>query len=188
MNASRIARILGLTLMVGLLTPIAVYAADSSATPPTWLLVQDAANGSLVGTDDQKLTLTLKGLPLYTSAFTDRPDKLAVALPNQTLVDNWATAFASSPPNATLSYRRAGSVRPTNIVLTLTSPSYDAKKHTISYKAAVVFRTLSKDAPNAPGFAIPIPKSFGAASLFIDGLSAGQITIGNNSGFTSPTK
>ena len=168
MNVLQIIRILALNLLLGLLAPMVASAADSSSTTRQWLFVQDAASGTLVGTDDQNLTLTLENVRLYTSAFSDRPDRLAAALPNQKFVENWAIGFASSPPNATLSYRRAGSVRPTNIVLTLTSPSYDAKKHTITYKAAVVFRTLSNDVPNAPGYSIPIPKSFGAASLFID--------------------
>ena len=164
-------------MLLGLLNPIEASAADPSPSTRSWLFVQDAASGTLVGTDDQNLTLTLKNVRLYTSAFSDRPDRLAAALPNQKFIDNWATGFASSPPNATLSYRHAGSVRPTNIVLTLTSPSYDPKKLTIKYKAATVFRTISNHVPNAPGYSIPIPKSFGAASLFIDPVSSGNSFI-----------
>lgn len=171
MNISQISRILGLTLSLGLLTPMFASAADSSETPPSWLFVQDASRGTLTGTNDQDLTLTLKGLPPYTSAFVDRPFKAAAAIPNQKFFNDWNRLFANSPPNATLAYTRPGNSRPMNIVLTLTSPSFDAGKNVITYKAAVLYRTLATDVPGAPGYSIPIPKSFGEASLFIDSSS-----------------
>ena len=170
MTLSKIALKLLIGLCLGFLTLTVASASDSSSAPISWLFVQDASNGSLVGTNDQDLTLTLKGVRLYTSAFSDRPNRLAVAIPNQKFIDDWATAFASSPPNATLSYRRSGEQRPTNIVLTLSAPIYDATKRTITYKAAVVFRTISNQSPNLPGYSIPIPHNFGAASLFIDSI------------------
>ena len=153
--------------LCGLLTPLAASAADTT-TAPHWLLVQDAASGTLVGTDDQKLKLTLKGVRDFTSAFTDRPDKLSVAVPDEKLVHNWNFFFADSPPNARLSYRLPGSARPSNLVFTLTAPKYDRAHHTITYEAAVVFHTLANLDPKAKGYSIPIPKKFGAASLFID--------------------
>lgn len=149
----------------------ATVTADDNATDetPSWLFVQEAASGTLKGPDNQHLTLTLKRVRDYTTAFTDRPFRDAVDFPTQTFVANFATAFAGDPPNASLSYRLPGESRPHTLILELNAPVYDSKKKTVTYQAAVIHeqrRVLGGQANEA----IPalIPPRFTSPALMID--------------------
>jgi hypothetical protein len=75
-----------------------------------------------------------------------------------------------------LSYNVANSIQPTNIVLTISNPSYDPKRKTVKYDAVRVQTTDNMGNPDTP-FAAPIthasltPKAFGRVALFIDDAS-----------------
>ncbi len=176
MNMNKPRRFLGAMLLAGGLVPLAVHAAAADSSGAQWLFVQDAASGSLAGEDPQHLTLTLKKVRKYITAFSDRPHRLAEAIPNQTFFDDWATTFAADPPTATLNYRRPGDPRPANLVLTLTSPAYHPDQQTVTYAAAVIHEKLDSQEPNTPDVPIKIPKRFGGASLFIDSATASACT------------
>lgn len=140
MNKTKITLALTLCLIWPGLTCTTVTAAEAPAVAetPSWLFVQEAASGTLKGPDNQHLTLTLKRVRNYTTAFTDRPIRDAVDIPTQTFISDWDTAFAGDPPNASLSYRLPGQARPQTLILELTSPAYDSKKGEVTYQAALV--------------------------------------------------
>ena len=140
---------------------------------PEFMWVQDAAGGTLTGNDPANMTLTLKNVREHVTQFSDRPYKLTTLVANDLFFFNWPMTFATSPPNATLSYRSGSDPRPVNLVMTLSEPKYDRKKKRVTYHAAVM-----NDAPQILQSALgnfkyelkKLPKSFGSASLFIDGV------------------
>ena len=142
---------------------------------PEFMWVQDAAGGTLTGTDPANMTLTLKNVREHVTQFSDRPYKLTSLVANDLFFLNWPMRFATSPPNATLSYRSGSDPRPVNLVMTLSEPKYDHKKKRVTYHAAVM-----NDAPQILQSALgnfkyelkKLPKSFGSASLFIDGVKS----------------
>lgn len=139
---------------------------------PEFMWVQDAAGGTLTGTDPSNMTLTLRNVREHVTQFSDRPYKLTTLVANDLFFFNWPMTFATSPPNATLSYRSGSDPRPVNLVMTLSEPKYDHKKKVVTYHAAVM-----NDAPQILQSALgnfkyelkKLPKHFGSASLFIDG-------------------
>lgn len=176
MNMNKPRQFLGAILLAGGWVPPLAVADAADPSGAHWLFVQDAVSGSLAGEDPQHLTLTLKKVRKYITAFTDRPVRLAEAIPNQTFFDDWDNTFADDPPNATLNYRRPGDPRPANLVLTLTSPAYHPDQQTVTYAAAVIHEKLGSQGPNAPDVTIPIPKRFAGASLFIDDATVSACT------------
>ncbi len=75
-------------------------AGEAVADTPTWLF---SVTGSLAqitsATADGSAELVLAD-PADVVAFTDRPERRAVRFPAETLVTDWPSLFASSPPNA----------------------------------------------------------------------------------------
>jgi hypothetical protein len=147
-----------------------------------WMFVEDGLHGTLTGSDHQNLLLTLKGVDRAITAFVNRPGRLAVELKAQTFYDKWNAAFAGYPPNATLNYRRAGDARMRNLVLELTSPTYDKRKKLVSFKAKVLHEFITETDTITPKTRALVPKTFGSASLLIDSLSLGSVCSGGNGG------
>ena len=148
--------------------------ADSNVFPEL-LWVQDAAGGTLTGTDPTAMTLTLKNVRGHLTQFTNRPYRLTSLVTNEVFFLNWGMSFRSSPPNATLSYRQGSDPRPHNLALTLKDPHYDAKRKTVTYQVALMNGTpqilkgaLDDYTPTLKN----IPKTFGSASLFIDSVQS----------------
>jgi hypothetical protein len=159
------------------------------ATPPevpvSWLFVEDAAGGTLTGPDDQHLKLKLNKVRKYITEFTDRPNRMAYALPNADFFTDWPQTFAGDPPNAVLSYSLPSQSQPLNIVLTLTNPQYDAIKRTVAYDAVRILQAtdIYLDNPDlAPFQTHKTPQRFGKASLFIDDATTTTYAVG----FTGP--
>ena len=153
-----------------------VTADEIPAENPSWLFVQEAASGTLKGPDDQHLTLTLKRVRNYTTAFTERPYRDAVDIATEKFVANFDAAFTSDPPNASLSYRLPGQARPQTLILEITSPTYDSKKGTVTYQAALVHTAVRGSSVGDPNLIalrqIKVPSRFLAPSLMIDKLCA----------------
>ena len=84
-------------------TPAAVPEASPVAAAEVALLfVQTGGATTLTpGTGDIH-TLTITGVTAQTLYFSDRPNRIAGAMPTARLIDQWAANFADSPPNATL--------------------------------------------------------------------------------------
>ena len=112
--------------------------ATPPAEPNSWLFVEDAAGGSLTGPDDQHLKLKLKRMRRNITPITVGYHDAVVdsLLSNEEFFTDWPKTFADEPQPAVLSYDLPGKSQPTNIILTLTNPKYDAVKRTVMFDAA----------------------------------------------------
>ena len=144
------------------------------------LFVQPAGSGTLTQSD-QGYTLSFRHDTGQTIYFSDRPERLTGLVPTAELIAQWPFE-AESPPNAALAISNAGDASTQVLVGVLSNPTWDAATATLSYD----FSMLSDDIPAATP--TPIPSSFDAATLFIDGSSALDhwIIIVNNTGRQIP--
>lgn len=141
-----------------------------TGAPESFLWVQTATNGTITG-DGEELVLTLEGVPDHLIRFTDRPMRDADVVAPEDTARRWSEFFATSAPNATLTYQLDGSDAPSVLALTLGQPTYDQEAATMTYPATVLGlepdhlpdATRTVDTPE-----VEIPEEFGAASLFID--------------------
>ncbi len=75
-------------------------AGEAAAETPTWLFSVTGSSAQITSaTADGSAELVL-AVPADVVAFTDRPERRAVRFPAETLVTDWPSLFASSPPNA----------------------------------------------------------------------------------------
>jgi hypothetical protein len=81
-------------------TDSASTAGEAAADTPTWLFSVTGSSAQITSaTADGSAELVLAD-PADVVAFTDRPERRAVRFPAETLVTDWPSLFASSPPNA----------------------------------------------------------------------------------------
>jgi hypothetical protein len=81
-------------------TGSASTAGEAAADTPTWLFSVTGSSAQITSaTADGSAELVLAD-PADVVAFTDRPERRAVRFPAETLVTDWPSLFASSPPNA----------------------------------------------------------------------------------------
>jgi hypothetical protein len=125
------------------------------------LFVQPAGSGTLTPSD-QGYALSFRHDTGQTVYFSDRPERLTGLLPTAELVAEWPFED-ETPPNAALAISNAEDASATVFVGVLSNPTWDAGSATLSYG----FWMLSDDIP--AGSPIPVPSSFEAATLFIDG-------------------
>lgn len=160
-------------------------AAAQSGTPEAaegieLLFVQAAGSGTLAQSD-QGYTLTFRHDAGQTVYFSDRPERLTGLLPTAELVSQWPFE-SESPPNAALAISHAEDENATVLIGVLSSPEWDAASATLSYG----FWMLSDDIP--AGSPTPVPASFDAATLFIDGSSLDSLDIIHNNGKIIPNR
>jgi hypothetical protein len=124
---------------------------NSPAAPASWLFVEDAAAGTITGPDDQHLKLKLKRMRRNITAITAGNDDAVIdaLLSNEEFFTAWPKTFADEPPTAVLSYDLPGKSQPTNIILTLTNPQYDAVKRTVVFDAVRVMHETTYQNPKA---------------------------------------
>jgi hypothetical protein len=140
----------GLAASLLLALPLASMAQDASpsASPDadegSFLFVLSGTSGTIDGD-----TFTLEGVPAIVT-FSDRPERIALDVPLEALVEASA-AFADDPPNAALSVLGDDGI--TNVVLELTSATVDGTSVSFGYQV------LAGDLPEG---------DFGPASLFVD--------------------
>ena len=138
---------------------------------PSYLFSIPTSSGSLTGPNNQHLTLRLTGARDYLTRFTDRPLRQAFVVANVDFARRYKTYFASSRPNAALTYTQPGHQIPVSIVLTLGRPRWNAARHTWIFSAT----RIRKRPVNLPGTTvhikaplIPTPHRFTRATLLID--------------------
>jgi hypothetical protein len=137
------------------------------------LFVQAAGSGTLTPSN-QGYTLSFRHDAGQTVYFSDRPERLTGLLPTAELVAQWPFED-ETPPNAALAISNAEDDGPTVLIGVLSNPTWDAASATLSYD----FSMLSDDIP--AGSPTPVPSSFDAATLFIDGANRG-IIVANMTG------
>jgi hypothetical protein len=138
---------------------------------PGYLFSIPASSGSLTGHDDTHLTLRMTRARDYLTRFTDRPLREAFVVANVDFAARFAHYFASSKPNAVLTFTPRGEQVPVSIVLTIGAPRWNASHATWTFPAT----RIRKQADNLPGSAphrtpplIANPHHFDHATLLID--------------------
>jgi hypothetical protein len=121
------------------------------AEPASWLFVEDATGGTITGPDDQHLKLKLKKLRRNITPITVGYHDAVIdsLLSNEEFFTAWPKTFADEPQIAVLSYDLPGKSQPTNIILTLTNPQYDAVNRTVLFDAVQVIQEASYQNPKA---------------------------------------
>lgn len=162
----------------------AVMAPGVQAVSEEYLFTVQADSGTAVAKkavagERERFRLTLRGVDPVTK-FADRPFRDAKVISPAALASNWDAWFASSPPNAVLTFSTpqdpSGS-----IVVTLTNPQYDAANRTLTF-TAVRDPRQHDPAEKGPNWERrTTPKTFGAPALFIDG-AGGTGGNGGNGG------
>ena len=173
-------------LVIGLLVATSAPAAVADQTDTstvaqspkaglTFLFVVSSKSGRITGigadTGKETLTLTLRGVSDHATQFADRPFRDAYVLSTQDLAKKWNRWFASSAPNAVLSYRIAGDYMPHNIVVQLWSPRYDSRAQTLTFTAKHTHRSQDPSPDATAVVTLPhrkAPAQFTAGTLFID--------------------
>jgi hypothetical protein len=148
--------------------PASAAAADS----PEYLWALSAADGSLVGTDDEHLYLHLTGVGEAVTRFSDRPDRLASAVDLSDFLGRWDGRFSDDPPNAVLSYQPDGAGVQQQIVVTLSRPRWDDATRSLVFAAD----RIRKEADDLAGTEHPLdpalidnPVGTGPVAVFVDG-------------------
>ena len=75
-------------------------AGEAAADRPTWLFSVTGSSAQITSANDDGPAELVLADPADVVAFTDRPERRAVRFPAETLVTDWPSLFASSPPNA----------------------------------------------------------------------------------------
>lgn len=117
---------------------------------PRFMYTLSASSGKMEG---DRITLERVPLVVY---FSDRPNRLAGQLSLQVFAQGWDQgphSLRADPPNATLSVLKHGDTQ--TAVIEISEPDAKIKEGSISFKV----RVLEGE----------VPKSFGTATLFIDG-------------------
>lgn len=168
-------RYLALTLTLAIVASVAPASVAGAAEEPPekqYLFTMEAARG--VSVKGQKLnsgqlfTLVFAGLGPVTM-FSDRPFREAGLISPKALVANWDTWFASSPPNAVLTWSRGTEKPPASIVVALGSPII--KDGVLAFRAARLSRVHEPVRHGRNWKPVPIPAVMQGVSLFIDSVS-----------------
>lgn len=140
----------------------------------SWLFVQAGfASGTLAGNGDGTFLLTLLNAPAQTVYFSDRPNRIAGAMPTERFLE--VLDFdGGDPPNAALVIQ-IDAENTDVIVFELTAPVYDAGVNSLAYTATLLegfdqFQETGVGFVEEPLTADTLPREFGASSLFIDSL------------------
>ena len=114
---------------------------DGTDASPSLLYVQQAEQGTFApatGSDPQSYTLTLQDVAPRTVFFSDRPDRVTGAIPNEDFVRLETLFTPDDLPNAAIVVSEPPSDDQDVAIVELSAPSYDAATGTVSYTAVVV--------------------------------------------------
>lgn len=158
---------LGMTMaLIGFLAPSA-SAADAPANDG-FLFTVEAASGSTAKVKKtgkgETFTLTLDGLAPVTM-FSDRPLRDASQISPKALVTHWATWFASSAPNAVLTWSRPNQA-PASIVVVLTAPRLNGDE--LTFRAARLYESHDPTSKGKQWTRPAVPPAMNDVSVFID--------------------
>ena len=165
--------LLALLTSLGLLTTGCSTPADTtSPAPVSYLWVVNSEGGTIAGSGDTGLTLTLTGVRDYVTQFADRPVRHAYVLSTMDFENRWADWFSPVTPNAVLSFTEPASPMPASIVLEVTDPVYDESARTLSFTATRLHREPDPHPDSVESVSLPniqTPATFISGALFIDG-------------------
>jgi hypothetical protein len=150
--------------------------------PVSFMFVQAAQSGTLipVAGADNLYTLTLMGTSPQTTAFSDRPERVAAQVPMQKFLDGMCFS-PNNGPNAALEILEANENEDVAVV-ELFDPAYDAANKTLKYNVSIIeqpdlsYAAFNERADKA------LPKTFGPAALFIDDCSDSTVNCCRDKG------
>jgi hypothetical protein len=161
-----------------------------STTTVSYLWVVNSEGGTITGSGDAGLTLTLTGVRDYATQFADRPVRHAYVLSTTDFADRWEQWFSLVTPNAVLSFTEPGSPMPASIVLEVTDPVYDKAARTLVFDAARLHREPDPHPDAVEAIAlpnVPTPATFMSGALFIDSAGDGSLPEPDASDTTATT-
>jgi hypothetical protein len=167
----RAALIGGAASVAALGTATAQVATPAPAEPISLLFIQHAGPTTLTPGSGDRHTLVMTGILDQTLYFADRPHRIAGAEPTASFVEQFAQAFATAPPNATLiGHLESGAHEEEAVVVELLDPVYDEAASTLTYQVRILQadeigdRTFEQE----PLTALDAPRAYTEAHLFID--------------------
>lgn len=164
------------TVLAAALLPASPVAAEprASGNSEAWLFTAQSASARThqlepKAGEDERFRLTLKDVSAITK-FSDRPFRDATLISPRALAKNWREWFATSPPNAVLTFQHKGrpSAAPTSIVVSLRSPHYRADMDALTFTAVRIHRLNDPSEAGRGWERATTPKSLKGVSLFID--------------------
>ena len=176
-------------------TTVGLAAVAAPTAPPAgrqYLFSISTSSGSLIGPSDKHLTLRLSGARNYLTRFADRPLGEAFVVANVDFAKRFQGYFASSKPNAVLTYTPHGSRIPVSIELTIGQPRWNAERSTWTFPATRIRKrpgNLLGTTVHVKSPSVANPRSFTSATLLISepqpsGLGAGGFSGGFLAGST----
>jgi hypothetical protein len=146
-------------------------ASPVAAVEVAWLFVQTGGATTLTPGAGDVHTLTMSGATAQTLKFSDRPYRIAGAIPTATFVSQWADAFGDSPPNATLiGHSEPGGDTEEAVVVELMEPAYDGAIATLTYQVRILGleEIVNRVFEQEPLTVLDAPRQYAEAHLFID--------------------
>jgi hypothetical protein len=159
-------------------SPVATPVASPPADGISLLFVQTGGATTLAPGAGDMHTLTITGVTAQTLYFTDRPSRIAGAIPTTTFIDQWPEAFGDSPPNGTLiGHPETGGDTEEAVVVELMSPAYDAASSTLTYQVRIldVEEIVNRTFEQEPLTVLDAPRQYTEAHLFIDDVGMGTL-------------
>jgi hypothetical protein len=142
--------------------------ATAEEKPVSYMFVQSAQSGTLVPVagEENRYTLTLKGVAPQTTAFSDRPERIVAQVPMQKFLDGMCFP-SENGPNAALEILGADENEDV-VVVELFDPVYDAANQTLKYNVSILEQPNHSYAAFNERADEALPETFGPAALFID--------------------
>lgn len=158
--------------LMAAIAPATVASAAESPPQKEYLFTVEAARGLAAqgprSATGELFVLAFTGLAPVTM-FSDRPFRDAGLISPKALVANWDTWFASSPPNAVLTWSRGAGKPPASMVVALGSPRI--KNGVVVFRAARVSRLHDPVRHGSNWKRVALPEYIRGASLFIDSVT-----------------
>ncbi len=172
-------------------------ASPVAAVEVAMLFVQTGGATTLTPGPGDIHTLTMSEATAQTLKFSDRPYRIAGAIPTARFVNDWADAFGDDPPNATLiGHPEVGGDTEEAVVVELLEAAYDPATATLTYQIRIlgVEEIVNRVFEQEPLTVLDAPRQYAEAHLFIDDVSAQMYCVQDpmaceslcHSGFLSP--
>jgi hypothetical protein len=133
----------------------------------SFLFVLQASRGTLTPLGGKRYELRLRGVDRQSVAFSDRPTRATAVVATRLFLSSWKTEFKKSPPNVALVLPGANPRRDT-FVFELGEPKVDAAHRSVAFPARILTSAPSRLAYLRSRLDKSPPRSFGAATLFVD--------------------
>ena len=139
-------------------TLISQFNTAVSSAPLLYALSAESATVTPIPNKSNMYKLVLSNPGIYVGYFSDRPQRIAGAIPMQYFVDNWGKGkdnFVENPPNVAFHGASRGTPQGGSYIFELSNLNYDSSKNILTFNAQLLSGNK-------------ILNQFGPSSLFID--------------------